>query len=729
MMVRNPSPIHLVVLVAAGVLALGVPTDVLAGEAAVAPADDSAAGELDDLSLEQLLDVVVTTTRTAENLYESPGIITVVTREELLAWGYSSLAEALRYMVGFYVIDDHAQPNLAVRGVSGGLRAESGVIKVMIDGQSVAFRSTGGSWLGTELVPLSAVERIEVVRGPASAMYGADAFLGVINIITRDGGKVAGGELWLGGNAISTNLGADQDLSVGLRQGPFEALVATRLHSEDRSGLHLPETSPAPNLPAYSVEDRVADGLRRSTATALLKLGYHFGPETRLQLAAYLSAFDAGGEFADWLQLGYGVDDKGRFNENRTSLAQGLVNLQFDTRLFEALDLGVRATYFAGGVTPNDRVDVGSDVFYVRRELGYRGAELDATGAWRFNEGLLVLGNVGLIWDQEQKPSTLRVLKGSAGDSAAGTIYEPTSTRQGEQSLVNPGASTQVIWKPFGKMLGLTAGARYDYHNIYGHHVSGRLAAVSTPARGVHLKAILGNAYKAPSPYQLYAVPFRAGDVIGNPDLRAQQVYSIEAQAAYEHARWLVLSLGAGYQLLWDTSEFTPQGVNQVARNVAEIHAMNVEAELLVRHHSGVHGYVNLGINSTQRLSGEEGYRAERVGTDNVLYPPAIANGGLRYTLPWLPLRAGVEVSAASRRRASATNILAAGRDYYLPATVQLGASVGTAGWHLFAPTKETAITFIARNLLDDRGPDPGFGGVDYPLVGRSFVLQLRQEF
>src|SRR3954452_21257045 len=54
----------------------------------------------------------------------------------------------------------------------------------MIDGRSVAYRSTSGNWLGVELVPLESVQQIEIIRGPASALYGADAFLGVVNIIT-----------------------------------------------------------------------------------------------------------------------------------------------------------------------------------------------------------------------------------------------------------------------------------------------------------------------------------------------------------------------------------------------------------------------------------------------------------------------------------------------------------------------------------------------------------------
>src|SRR5205814_5813951 len=129
------------------------------------------------------LQVAKTETRVAE----APIVVEVITRQQIREWGYRTLAEVLQHMVGFYVEDDHILPNVAIRGISGGLFAESGLLKVMIDGHAIAFRSTSGNWLGPELVPLSAVDRIEIVRGPASALHGADAFLGVINIITRRG--------------------------------------------------------------------------------------------------------------------------------------------------------------------------------------------------------------------------------------------------------------------------------------------------------------------------------------------------------------------------------------------------------------------------------------------------------------------------------------------------------------------------------------------------------------
>ena len=138
-----------------------------------------------DLDLAKLLNVKVSTaTKTSEDLDEAPAVVTVVTREDIHRYGYRNVGEVLSHCLGFFAVDDHIQPNVGVRGVMGGLGAESGGIKVMIDGRSVAYRSTSGNWLGAELIPLESVKQIEIIRGPASALYGADAFLGVVNIIT-----------------------------------------------------------------------------------------------------------------------------------------------------------------------------------------------------------------------------------------------------------------------------------------------------------------------------------------------------------------------------------------------------------------------------------------------------------------------------------------------------------------------------------------------------------------
>jgi outer membrane receptor for ferrienterochelin and colicins len=276
------------------------------------PAEDLENGDMMDLDLETLLETPIevwTATKTKQTLDEAPAIVTVVTKEDIQRMGYRSLAEVLQHTVGFYVVDDQMFPNLGIRGTAGGFMGESGTVKVMIDGRSVSFRSTGGNWIGPELIPLSAVERIEIIRGPASALYGADAFLGVINIITIDGTDKQMGSVHAAGSINSlSSYGHDLDLTVGNRRGGFEIVLSGRTTSEDLSGLKLPDTSPSPVIPSYHEDIRTASHLIRSSQSAHGKIAYHLKDDkVRIGLMGYVSKLEAGGEFSPWSQLSYGV--------------------------------------------------------------------------------------------------------------------------------------------------------------------------------------------------------------------------------------------------------------------------------------------------------------------------------------------------------------------------------------------------------------------------------------
>lgn len=174
---------------------------------------------------------------------DAPAIVSVVTGEEIREMGYRSVAEALESVPGLYGINDFLAPNLGVRGISGGLRAYSRIVKVLIDGQPVSFRSDTTNFLGPELIPMEAVERIEVVRGPASSLYGANAFLGVVSIVTRrrEGGTESGG---LQVRASLPGGHAGGEMLYGLEGSRWRMLVAASADDADRSGYRLPASSP-----------------------------------------------------------------------------------------------------------------------------------------------------------------------------------------------------------------------------------------------------------------------------------------------------------------------------------------------------------------------------------------------------------------------------------------------------------------------------------------------------
>jgi iron complex outermembrane receptor protein len=217
--------------------------------------------------------------------------------------------------------------------------------------------------------------------------------------------------------------------------------------------------------------------------------------------------------------------------------------------------------------------------------------------------------------------------------------------------------------------------------------------------------------------------------VIGNPGLHPQSVHTVEAEASAHPFKWLAVRTDLAYSVVFDKAEFTPQGVNQVARNVGEVHSLSWETEITASYRDWVKGYVNLDVNKTVRQVGDEGYRARLIGTDNILYPGAQLHAGVagRIPLPRVPLLATVEGSFVGARRASEENILAAGTAYSLPQYFMLGAGVSTIGLK-FLSGRETVLSVIARNLLGTTGPDPGFAGIDYPLAPRTILVQVRQQ-
>ncbi|MBM3271024.1 MAG: TonB-dependent receptor plug domain-containing protein [Candidatus Sericytochromatia bacterium] len=141
---------------------------VFALAAPAALAADSAEDEgAESLSLGELLGVnVVSATKAAQSLREAPAIMDVITDRDLRERGYASVAEALQAVPGFCVLFDYVNYNVGVRGISSGMRAWSRILKVMIDGQSVALRVDSTNFLGPELIPLSAIKRIEIIRAP-----------------------------------------------------------------------------------------------------------------------------------------------------------------------------------------------------------------------------------------------------------------------------------------------------------------------------------------------------------------------------------------------------------------------------------------------------------------------------------------------------------------------------------------------------------------------------------
>jgi outer membrane receptor for ferrienterochelin and colicins len=143
------------------------------------------------LSLEQLMNVkVVTASGFPQTAAEAPSTITVITAEQIKERGYEQLEDALRDIPGIDMIhlNGYAPTLIYFRGMYG---AENLRALLMIDG-IVENNLVGTNDFAGPAYSLHNVDRIEIIWGPASALYGANAFGGVINIITKKGADING---------------------------------------------------------------------------------------------------------------------------------------------------------------------------------------------------------------------------------------------------------------------------------------------------------------------------------------------------------------------------------------------------------------------------------------------------------------------------------------------------------------------------------------------------------
>jgi iron complex outermembrane receptor protein len=195
--------------------------------------------------------------------------------------------------------------------------------------------------------------------------------------------------------------------------------------------------------------------------------------------------------------------------------------------------------------------------------------------------------------------------------------------------------------------------------------------------------------------------------------------------------RFFGITSGVSYNWLLDKAEFTPSGINQTARNVSSQRSFSWETRADLRHYDDYTAYASFEFVRSLRDLGQEGYAARLIGTENVVYPPWIARAGVVFAVPSVPdvpLELGSQAMLVAPRRAADTSILENGGEFYLPSYFMLETSLATREVYLI-PGQESRFALRARNLLVERGPDPGSSGFEYPLGPAEIFLELQHTY
>ena len=175
---------------------------------------------------------VISATRREQRIQNAPAVITVLTASDIKAGGWRSLTDLLRFVVGFDVNDNGHSPDLGIRGLNPSQSFGDKMI-ILIDGHNMVWRQFNRNLINQSWVSIDNIKRIEIIRGPGSALWGANALSGVVNIITKTGQNLTGFQGIVGGSPLGNSyfltLQGGQEIVGGLTfRGSFSIFQDSR---------------------------------------------------------------------------------------------------------------------------------------------------------------------------------------------------------------------------------------------------------------------------------------------------------------------------------------------------------------------------------------------------------------------------------------------------------------------------------------------------------------------
>ena len=270
--------------------------------------------DLSNLNIEDLLNVQITSaSKKTEKSSEAPASVTVITHEQIERYGYRSLGDALRSVVGFYVTSDRNYDYLGVRGYSMPGDYNTRVL-ILVDGVRLNDPVYDQAPIGQDLpVDIRSVERIEVIKGPGSALWGDNAMLAVINVITRKAEDI-------NGSRLSQDLGAQatQESFFEFGNSSDEMQLAGSVASTKSDGqqsIYFPEFNGA----------ATNNGIAQNVDGESAQRGYISGSYGKLKLFC-----DAGQRWKDIPTASFGTvfDNSGNWTQDTYSL----LSLNYETK-------------------------------------------------------------------------------------------------------------------------------------------------------------------------------------------------------------------------------------------------------------------------------------------------------------------------------------------------------------------------------------------------------------
>ena len=458
---------------------------------------------LKSLSLEDLaavqVDTVVGASKHEQKVTEAPAAVSIVTADDIKKQGYRSLADILCGVRGFYVTSDRGYNAIGMRGINvpGDF---GGRLLITVDGHRMNDPLFDTAASGTDFIlDVDLIERVEVIRGPGSSLYGNNAFLGVINVITRKGGDVNGAEASGSVGSFDTYTGR---ISYGNRfTNGVELMVSGTL--DDSAGnrdLYYPEFAAINNGHAKDMDGGWARNAFASISWNGLSLEGGFVDRKKTWPTAPYSTTNAIVIFND--PHFFTIDERAFADlklqhtfENDWEL---MVRVYYDHYRFDAQ-------------YPYDYLDPLHPVTLNRDFAQSESVGTEVQVSKTFFEEHRVTAGAETRYDFQL-------------DQQNFDLDPPATYLESRESASFYSFYAQDEFQVL-KQLILNAGVRYDHFSTFGDTVNPRAALIYHPWEPTTFKLIYGQAFRAPNAYENY---YASGTSKRNPSLDPETIRSYE---------------------------------------------------------------------------------------------------------------------------------------------------------------------------------------------------------
>ena len=648
----------------------------------------------------------------------APSVATVITADEIAASGYTNIDNVLEMVPGLHVsriLGPAYQAIYVMRGIGTQYNPE---VLMLLNGQpmtSIYEGNRGDGWAG---MSVEHIARIEVIRGPGSALYGADAFAGVINIVTKDSTQVAG-------TRVGVNAGSFNDREAWVEHG---SKWGDLTFSGDLHVLHTLGSDAVITSDAQTANDK-AFGTHASLAPGSVSNDYN-GFDMHLDFGWH--GWKLRGAQLQRNDMGSGAGIAGALDPSGTTTTHTtLVDLGYTRQVdhwewatdanyyrrsaFSDLTLYPAGTSFFGNTFTNGMIGDPSKV-------ENRGA-LSETGVYNGVHHRLRFGlgreesQISYVGESKNFSFVFNQLCKCYVPSPLGAMVNVSGT---SQAYMQP----HQRWLSYGYLqdewsithdLTLTAGLRQDRYSDFGATTNPRLALVWNAAYNITTKLLYGSAFRAPSFVELYAINNPVAQ--GNPDAKPEKIDTTEFAFDWQVRNTLQLGFNVFHYRIRDILNYVassdPNSGTKVENTGAQYgNGFEVEGKW----DAGKTLHFNANYAYQQSTDGETHHDSGIAPRNHVF-----VQGTWDFMESWA-LSSDINYVAGRQRQPGDT------RSYKVPDYTTVDMSMRKS-----AANDRWSIQFTARNLFAADVREPSFAGNgvpdDLPMDGRTYMLQTLIHF